>query len=128
MKKYFLALLFINTTHASVEDIDITPLIAKYADANPVQSLPATIDPIKYDIPESKWEKVKPRTYPGRCKDPVALFEVCESPQQRRYQLLLAELKKQHKEKHGKDTRNDRLRNPVNSHKCNSADNRCSKI
>jgi hypothetical protein len=92
MKKYFLALL-ISAAHANDDDIDITPMVEKYAAANPVQPLPDVIAPIEYDIPKSKWPKYKPVVYAGKCKEPAALMETCKSPLQLKYDRFRAELK-----------------------------------
>ena len=93
MKKYFLALL-ISTAHANGDDdIDITPMIEKYAAANPVQPLPDVIAPIEYDLPESKWPKYIPTHYAGKCKEPMALMETCKSPLHLKFERLNAMLK-----------------------------------
>ena len=92
MKKYFLALL-VSVAYANDDDIDITPMVEKYAAANPVQLLPELIAPIEYDIPKSKWPKYKPVVYAGKCKEPVALMETCKSPLQLKYDRVRAELK-----------------------------------
>lgn len=94
MKKYFLALLLISTAQANVDDdIDITPMIEKYAAANPVQPLPDVIAPIEYDLPESKWPKYIPTHYAGKCKEPMALMETCKSPLQLKYERFKSTLK-----------------------------------
>jgi hypothetical protein len=92
MKKYFLALL-VSVAYANDDDIDITPMIEKYAAANPVQPLPDVIAPIDYDIPKSKWPKYKPVVYAGKCKEPVALMETCKSPLHLKFERLNAMLK-----------------------------------
>ena len=97
MKKYFLALL-ISAVHAN-DDIDITPLVEKYAAANPVQPLPSVIEPMHYDLPESKWVKYTPSKYAGKCKEPVALMETCKSPLQLKYERFKSTLKAKADEK-----------------------------
>jgi hypothetical protein len=91
MKKYFLALL-VSVAHAD-EDIDITPMLEKYAAANPVQPLPEVIAPIDYDLPESKWGKATIRKTNGKCTEAVAIMEVCKSPLQLKYERFRATLK-----------------------------------
>jgi hypothetical protein len=94
MKKYFLAFLLVGAAHANVDDdIDITPMLEKYAAANPVQPLPEVIAPIEYDLPESTWVKYKPTVYAGKCKEPMALMETCKSPLQIKYERFRSELK-----------------------------------
>ena len=92
MKKYFLALL-VSVAHANSDDIDITPLVAKYATANPVQPLPSVIEPMHYDLPESKWPKYIPVVYAGKCKEPMALMETCKSPLHLKFERLNTMLK-----------------------------------
>jgi hypothetical protein len=92
MKKYCLALL-VTVAHASSDDIDITPLVAKYAAANPVQPLPSVIEPMHYDLSESKWSKANLYKTAGKCTEPAALMEVCKSPLRLKYEKFQAELK-----------------------------------
>jgi hypothetical protein len=92
MKKYFLVLLLVSTAYAN-DDIDITPMLEKYAAANPVQPLPDIIAPIEDDIPKSKQGKATIRKTSGKCTEPVALMEVCKSPLQLKYERFRATLK-----------------------------------
>jgi hypothetical protein len=92
MKKYFLALL-VSVAHANVDDdIDITPMLEKYAAANPVQPLPEVIAPIEYDLPESKWGKAN-WYVSSKCQDPMNLTQQCKSPLQLKYERFRATLK-----------------------------------
>jgi hypothetical protein len=92
MKKYFLALL-VSVAHASSDDIDITPLVAKYAAANPVQPLPNVIEPMHYDILESKRSNANLYATAGKCTEPAAIMEVCKSPLQLKYEKFQTKLK-----------------------------------
>lgn len=94
MKKYFLALLLVTAAHANADDdIDITPILQKYADANPVQPLPAVIAPIEYDLPESKWDKPKFYQTTGKCQMPMNLMEQCKSPRLLKFEEMRAKFK-----------------------------------
>jgi hypothetical protein len=94
MKKYFLALLLVSSAHANVDDdIDITPILQKYAAANPVQPLPTVIAPIEYDLPESKWGKPDFYQTTGKCQMPMHLMEQCKSPLRLKYERLQNALK-----------------------------------
>ena len=132
MKKYFLVLLLLNNAYATDDFDDATnEALSKYAASHPIQPLPAVIEPIEYDLPESKWPKYKPREYAGKCKEPMALMETCESPLQQKIKRLNATLKakadakrkliKEHEKSH-----NDRFGNTVNKDKCNNPNFRCS--
>jgi len=92
MKKYFLVLLLVSTAYAN-DDINITPMLEKYAAANPVQPLPDIIAPIEDDIPKSKQGKAIIRKNSGKCTEPVALMEVCKSPLQLKYERFRTTLK-----------------------------------
>ena len=88
MRKYFLALLFVTAAHANVDDIDITPMLQPYAASNPVKPLPAVIEPIQYDLPESKWDKPKFYQAAEKCKTPMNLFERCKSERLLKYEAM----------------------------------------
>jgi hypothetical protein len=93
MKKYFLVLLLVSVAHADDNNIDITPILEKYAAANPVQPLPEVIVPIEDDIPKSKQGKATIRKTKGKCTEAVAIMEVCKSPLQLKYERFRATLK-----------------------------------
>jgi hypothetical protein len=92
MKKYFLVLLLVSTAYAN-DDIDITPMLEKYAAANPVQPLPDVVFPIEDDMPKSKQGKSTIRKTNGKCTEAVSLMEVCKSPLQLKYERFRATLK-----------------------------------
>lgn len=62
--------------------------------AGSVMAADFEVDPIQYDIPESKWGKAEWRVYKGHCTDPTNLFDVCPSKGALLFQQKVADYKK----------------------------------
>lgn len=53
------------------------------------------VEPIQYDIPESKWGKAIERSNKGKCSEPMALMEVCPSKASLAFDQRITAYKKQ---------------------------------
>ena len=52
------------------------------------------VEPIQYDIPESKWGKAEWYATKGKCTDPMNLYEVCRSKAALAFEKKVADYKK----------------------------------
>ena len=62
-------------------------MLQPYAAANLVKPLPTVIEPIQYDLPESKWGKPT-IYYTAKCQNPASLLETCKSPAQLKFESV----------------------------------------